>query len=40
MRKSRFAESLLKARSKGEITSPSVISLYGVHRVTIEEGVC
>jgi hypothetical protein len=38
MRKSRFAESLLKARSKGEITSPSVISLYGVHRVTIEPG--
>lgn len=38
MRKSRFAESILKARSKGEITSPSVISLYGVHRVTIKPG--
>ena len=37
MRKSRFAESLLKARSKGK--SPSVISLYGVHRVTIEPGI-
>lgn len=36
--KSRFAESLLKARSKGEITSPSVISLYGIHRVTIKPG--
>lgn len=34
MRKSRFAESLLKARSKGK--SPSVISLYGIHRVTIK----
>jgi hypothetical protein len=34
MRKSRFAESLLKARSEGK--SPSVISLYGVHRVTIK----
>lgn len=33
-RKSRFAESLLKARSKGK--SPSVISLYGIHRVTIK----
>jgi len=38
VRKSRFAESLLKARSKGEITSPSVISLYGIHRVTIKPG--
>lgn len=33
-RKSRFAESLLKARSKGK--SPSVIPLYGIHRVTIK----
>ena len=38
MRKSRFAESLLKARSKGEIPFPPIISLYGVHRVTIEPG--
>lgn len=36
MRKSRFAESLLKARSEGK--SPSIISLYGVHRVTIKPG--
>jgi len=36
MRKSRFAESLLKARSDGK--SPSVISLYGIHRVTIKPG--
>lgn len=36
MRKSRFAESILKARSEGK--SPSIISLYGVHRVTIEPG--
>lgn len=36
MRKSRFAESLLKARSEGK--SPSVISLYGIHRVTIKPG--
>jgi len=35
-RKSRFAESLLKARSKGK--SPSVISLYGIHRVTLKPG--
>lgn len=34
MRKSRFAESLLKARSEGK--SPSIVSLYGVHRVTIK----
>jgi ferritin len=33
-RKSRFAESLLKARSEGK--SPSIVSLYGVHRVTIK----
>jgi hypothetical protein len=36
MRKSRFAESLLKARSEGK--SPSVVSLYGIHRVTIKPG--
>ena len=36
MRKSRFAESLLKARSKGEMTEGEVISLYGIHRVTIK----
>lgn len=38
MRKSRFAESLLKARSKGEMTEGEVISLYGIHRITIKPG--